>query len=66
MKICIIIVLLLRSVLKVPHPRTNIMKASFAYNGSVLWNNHPTDLRCIDNFNIFKNVLTYPNIIFTP
>ena len=25
-----------KSVLKVPHPRTNIMKTSFAYNGSVL------------------------------
>ena len=35
----------------------NIMKTSFAYNGSVLWNNLPTDLRCIDNFNIFKKVL---------
>ena len=46
-----------KSVLKVPHSSTNILKTSFAYNGSVLWNNHPTDLRFIDNFNILKMIL---------
>ena len=55
-----------KSLLKVPHPRTNIMKTSFACNGSVLWNNLPTDLRCIDNFNIFKKVLKSYIILNVP
>ena len=46
-----------KSLLKVPHPRTNIMKTSFAYNGSVLWNNLPTDLRCRANLHIIGHAL---------
>ena len=42
------------------------MKTSFAYNGSVLWNNLPTDLRCIDNFNIFQKVLKSYLILNVP
>ena len=54
-----------KSLLKVPHLRTN-MKTIFAYNDSVLWNNLPTDLGCIDNFNIFKNVLKSHIILNVP
>ena len=42
------------SVLKVPHPNTELFKKSFRYSGSVLWNTLPADVRDAFNFNNFK------------
>ena len=41
--------------LAVPKPRTNYLKNSFSYNGAVLWNSLPTELRKTNNLSEFKS-----------
>ena len=48
-----------RSILKVPHPHTNLMKTSFYYKGSILWNKLTDDIRNIHNLNSFKTAVKY-------
>ena len=40
--------------LAIPKPRTDYLRNSFSYNGAVLWNSLPTDLRQTENPNQFK------------
>ena len=46
-----------RSILKVPH--TNLMKTSFYYKGSILWNKLTDEIHNIDNLNSFKTAVKY-------
>ena len=48
-----------RSILKVPHPHTNLMKTSFYYKGSFLWNKLTDDIRNNHNLNSFKRAVKY-------
>ena len=41
--------------LAVPLPRTNFLKNSFSYNGAVLWNSLPTNLRQAQTIASFKS-----------
>ena len=41
--------------LAVPLPRTNFLKNSFSYNGAVMWNSLPTDLRQPQTIASFKS-----------
>ena len=43
--------------LTVPLPRTNFLKNSFSYNGAVMWNSLPTDLRQAQTIASFKSSL---------
>ena len=41
--------------LSVPLPRTNFLKNSFSYQGAVLWNSLPPELRQTDSLKTFQN-----------
>ena len=41
--------------LAVPIPRTNYLKNSFSYNGAVIWNSLPLELRQANSFNSFRS-----------
>ena len=40
--------------LSVPRPRTNFLKNSFSYEGAMLWNSLPIELRLAESLNKFK------------
>ena len=40
--------------LALPIPRTNYLKRSFSYDGAILWNNLPQQVRIIDSLGQFK------------
>ena len=40
--------------LAIPKPRTDYLRNSFSYSGTVLWNSLPPDLRQTENLNQFK------------
>ena len=40
--------------LVIPLPRTNFLKNSFRYNGAVIWNNLPPELRQAETINSFR------------
>ena len=46
----------------VPSGNSSYLKSSFMYNGAVLWNDLPADVKCINDINVFKstvrNILT--------
>ena len=46
----------------VPSHKTNILKCSFIYNGSVTWNNLPTDLKLAVDLQSFKR--KYKELVF--
>ena len=41
--------------LAVPFPRTNYLKNSFSYNGAVIWNSLPLELRQANSLNSFRS-----------
>ena len=41
-----------------PHPSTNFLKSSIAYNGAVLWNSLPESIRLCATLNSFKASVT--------
>ena len=41
----------------VPKPRTDYLKRSFSYDGAVLWNSLPTQLRSAQSLSVFKRGL---------
>ena len=43
--------------LAIPKPRTDYLKNSFNYSGTVLWNSLPSYLRQAESLNIFRNKL---------
>ena len=43
--------------LAVPLPRTNFLKNSFSYNGAVIWNSLPPELRQAKSLNLFEMVV---------
>ena len=42
----------------IPKPNTNFLKNSLAYNGAVIWNSIPPDIRYSENIEMFKKKLT--------
>ena len=38
----------------IPKPNKELYKKSFIYSGSVLWNDLPSSIRCVNNTNVFK------------
>ena len=48
----------------VPPPKSNILKRSFIYNGSVIWNNLLSDIKRAENLNQFK--YKYKTTILNP
>ena len=48
----------------VPPHKSNILKRSFIYNGSVVWNNLPSEIKMAENVNHFKYV--YKTTILNP
>ena len=40
--------------LAIPKPRTNYLKNSFSYDGAILWNSLPIELRQAKSLNLFK------------
>ncbi len=43
--------------LNLPKPRTNYLKRSFRYNGAILWNSLPQDIRKPQSFAQFKKAI---------
>lgn len=40
--------------LAIPKPRTNYLKNSFSYDGAILWNSLPIEIRQAKSLNLFK------------
>ncbi len=43
--------------LNLPKPRTNYLKRSFCYNGALLWNSLPQNMRMLSSLSLFNDLL---------
>ena len=43
--------------LNLPKPRTNYLKRSFSYDGALLWNSLPEEIRSLTLFSQFKKAI---------
>ena len=50
--------------LSLPKPRTYCLKRSFSYNGAILWNNLPEEIRTSNSLAFFKRSYSFPRYSF--
>ena len=41
----------------VPCGNSSYLKSSFIYNGAVMWNDLPAEVKCINDVNVFKSTV---------
>ena len=51
--------------LSLPRPKTEVMRKSITYKGSVLWNNIRNESRKLESLNIFKNIVAKQEFLST-